>query len=59
VVAAAVGMGTLAAAIRTVLAERVLSDFAESIAAMTLRAMGVGEEEAVRVANLPIAYKHK
>lgn len=52
--AAALGIGALAMAIRTVLVERTPADFAESIAAMTLRAMGMDPEECVRVARLPL-----
>jgi AcrR family transcriptional regulator len=51
--AAALGMGTLAMAIRTVLVERTPKNFAQTIAAMTLQAMGVEPEESQRVASRP------
>ncbi|MBB3178001.1 TetR/AcrR family transcriptional regulator [Variovorax sp. Sphag1AA] len=52
--AEALGMGTLAMAIRTVLVDKTPSDFGESIAAMTLQAMGVEHEEALRLSAAPI-----
>ncbi|MBB3182039.1 hypothetical protein [Variovorax sp. Sphag1AA] len=52
--AEALGMGTLAIAIRTVLVDKTPSDFGESIAAMTLQAMGVEHEEALRLSAAAI-----
>lgn len=52
--ASALGMGTLAMAIRTAMTERTPKDFGQSIAIMTLRAMGVSTQESQRIAHLPI-----
>lgn len=52
--AVALGIGTLGAAIRTVLVERTPTDFSRQIVAMTLQGLGVTPREAEEVAALPL-----
>ena len=52
--AVALGMGTLAMAIRTTLTERTPQSFPEMIAAMMLQGLGMDKAEAERVANLAL-----
>lgn len=52
--AVAMGLGTLAMAIRTAITERTPADFPEMMASMILQGMGVPHAEAERVANLPL-----
>ncbi|MDR3096140.1 MAG: TetR/AcrR family transcriptional regulator [Paraburkholderia sp.] len=52
--AVALGIGTLGAAIRMVLVDRTSGDFPEQIAAITLQGLGMEQEEAARVAAMPL-----
>jgi AcrR family transcriptional regulator len=52
--AVALGIGTLAAAIRTVLVERTTAAFGDQVAVMTLQAFGIERDEAIRIATLPL-----
>jgi len=52
--AVALGMGSLAMAIRTAITERTPANFPEMMASMILQGMGMSHSEAERVANLPL-----
>lgn len=52
--AAVIGIGALAMAIRTAALEKTPAHFAESIAMMTLQAMGMSLEDAGRIAKAPL-----
>jgi len=52
--AVAIGIGALAMAIRTTLTEKTPADFGETMAMLSLRALGVETQEAERIARLPL-----
>lgn len=52
--AVALGIGTLAAAIRTALTERTAPEFSRDIAVLTLQGLGMAREDAEEIAALPL-----